>query len=147
MAPFGTVICYHHYYKTKSQKCTGFFRNFRIKNSCVKIFALQDEKNEAKTRKNEEKRDIRKGNQKFEKIFEKPLDKGIFLWYNLTRSAKEIGWCRTKNAASITITYLYHNQGKDAKHSQQTVEGAIFACPIRDQTGNRTKNQVLFWCL
>jgi len=73
------------------------FPKFPYKKFLRKIFALQDEKNEAKTRKNEEKRDIRKGNQKFEKIFEKPLDKGIFLWYNLTRSAKEIAGCRPKH--------------------------------------------------
>ena len=61
-------------------------------------------KNRAKTRKSKKKRGIGNLNQNFEKFFEKPLDNGVFLWYNLTRSAKEIGWCRTKSTASITIT-------------------------------------------
>ena len=46
-------------------------------------------------RKSEIKRGIEILTQNFEKIFEKPLDNGIFLWYNLTCSAKEIRWCRT----------------------------------------------------
>ena len=55
------------------------------------IFAPASKKNEAKTRKSKKKRDIGNLNQNSGKIFEKPLDNGIFLWYNLTRSAKEIG--------------------------------------------------------
>ena len=65
---------------------------------------MAQKENRDKQRKQEIKRGIEILNQNFEKIFKKPLDNSIFLWYNLTRSAKEIGWYRTKHAVSITIT-------------------------------------------
>ena len=55
---------------------------------------MAQKKNRDKQRKQEIKRGIEILNQNFEKIFKKPLDNSIFLWYNLTRSAKEIGWYR-----------------------------------------------------